>query len=220
MDILQCTLTEFIEQVPTAADYLFSQGINLDQTARLASILSKAPNPDSLAHCEFLYRRTMIKKDWSTTSNKDLIRYIVRNYHDVHRQQIATLIDLGRKVETIHFGEPDCPTGITKTLKKIAEDLDLHMVKEERTVFPFFLSANASNLAEQIKSAQHDHEDHLSAIHSIKCLTKTFSPPVNASHYWLKLNEGLEKLTLDLQDHTYLEDEILFLRHSPVSSQP
>ncbi|ABD79838.1 hemerythrin domain-containing protein [Saccharophagus degradans] len=212
MDILHSTLSEFLAIAPSAKQYLTSLGIEMQDDTQLLSALQKVNKQDCIPRCEFLYRRAMAERDWSAISNKDLVRYIIRNYHDVHRQQIATLIDLARKVEAIHFGEPDCPTGITKALKKIYSDLDIHMLKEERTVFPHFINSPRTNYDEQIKNAQHDHEDHLTAIHSIKALTKTFSPPAKASHYWLDLYEQLEMLYLDLTDHTYLEDSVLFMR--------
>ena len=74
----------------------------------------------------------------------DLIDYILENFHQVHRAELPELLRLANKVERVHADKPDCPHGLSEHLLHMAQELEMHMQKEEQILFPMIKQGSGS----------------------------------------------------------------------------
>ena len=74
-------------------------------------------------------------KDWRTAPLREIIDFIIPRFHDKHRNQLPTLIELAEKVESVHADSADCPKGLAELIRKVYADLVNHMMKEEQILF-------------------------------------------------------------------------------------
>lgn len=141
-----------------------------------------------------------------------LIAHILSRYHDTHRRELPELIALAQRVETKHADDPDAPHGLTHALEEIVADLEDHMRREEAVLFPAIGAATPGKLDDAIAFLRHDHAGQERALNRIAAITHGFRKPGNACHAWTRLYAGLGKLVEDLDEHMYLENDVLFPR--------
>jgi regulator of cell morphogenesis and NO signaling len=66
----------------------------------------------------------------------------------------------------------------------------------------------------QIRMMERDHADHATSLGRIREQTTSLTAPAGASAEWTELYARLVTLEVDLREHVYLEDAILFARAS------
>lgn len=147
-----------------------------------------------------------------------LIDHIIRRYHDTHRRQLPDLADLARKVETVHFGDPDVPEGLNRHLEGMVGTLEVHMKKEELILFPALRGGRTEGVEGPIAVMRADHDDHAADVATIRTLTADLTLPDGACRTWSALYDGLREFLDDLETHIRLENEVLFPRFEGSSS--
>ena len=157
------------------------------------------------------------EQDWRNTTLPDLIDFILQRYHDVHREQFPELIALAQKVERVHAGKDQVPTGLAAQLQALDEELESHMRKEEQILFPMIRQGNGQQAAMPIRVMMHEHTEHEHALSRLLDLTDHLTPPAQACPSWQNLYAQLRTLADDLQDHIALENNILFPRAQSAS---
>jgi len=146
------------------------------------------------------------------TPTEVLIEHIRTRYHDAHRRELPGLIALARKVEAAHATDPNTPHGLTLALEAMIAELETHMREEEATVFPDLRSGPGARAAGAIPGLRAAHDGHEAALNRIAAITHGFRLPNHACRSWRRLYQGLGKLAEDLDEHMYLENEVLFPR--------
>src|SRR6056297_447607 len=141
-----------------------------------------------------------------------LIDHIRTRYHDTHRRELPELIALARKVETAHALDPNTPHGLTHALESMIPELEAHMREEEEVLFPALCAGAATNAASAIPHLRAAHDRQEAALNRIAAITHGFRLPRDACRSWRRLYEGLGKLVEDLDEHMYLENDVLFPR--------
>lgn len=144
--------------------------------------------------------------------SNELIEYIRTSYYEVHRLALPELIKLSRKVEAVHRDNPKVPAGLADVLQTLGSKLELHMSKEEATLFPAMREAGGNDLATAIGELRHEHDDQGAALHRMESLTDDFTLPEGACRSWQALYVGVSQLTEDLMEHIHLENNVLFPR--------
>lgn len=139
-----------------------------------------------------------------------LIDYILQNYHEVHRLQLPELIYLAKRVEAVHRQNPAVPAGLAAMLQKMSEELDAHMLKEERILFPLMRTGRNPMIGQPIARMRQEHEGHGEHIRALKTLTHDCTLPPGACATWEALYAGMQKFIDDLMDHIHLENNVLF----------
>ncbi|MBK1780498.1 hemerythrin domain-containing protein [Advenella sp. WQ 585] len=139
-----------------------------------------------------------------------LIPYIQINFHDKHRAQLPALIELSRKIEIVHEDDPDCPVGLADVLTNIWQELDSHMQKEERVLFPMLLKGMKEMARTPISVMLLEHEQHEQGIDRLLKVTGNLFLPDSACGSWEKLYSGIGEFVEDLRLHLALENEVLF----------
>lgn len=140
----------------------------------------------------------------------ELTRHIEARFHARHREQLPALVELAAKVEAVHRGEPQVPTGLSDHLIRMAEELESHMRKEEQILFPAIRRGGMPGIEHPIAVMRRDHDDHQHAMARIRELTGGPTLPAGACRSWTALYQGLEALMLDMIEHMRLENEVLF----------
>ena len=134
---------------------------------------------------------------WQTAPLNATVDHVLSRYHDTHRRQLEGILPLLDKVRQVH--QDKFPADLYAVVMHLAQELDSHMQKEERMLFPM------------IKQGM-EHDDHSSLTEQILQLTDQLTPPADACGSWQNLYAQLRELLTDLHDHIELENTILFPR--------
>lgn len=156
----------------------------------------------------------------------DLIRFIVDKYHADLRAELPRLGFMSAKVLDVH-GEkhPDVIPALAATFRGLRDELEMHMMKEERVLFPYVerleeLAASGGTLSSSpfgsiqapIGMMEHEHEDAAQALARLRQLTGGYNPPADACNTFRGLYYGLAELEKALHEHIHLENNVLFPR--------
>ncbi len=143
-----------------------------------------------------------------------LIDHILDRFHATHREELAWLIPMAQKVETVHGDHEEAPLGLTAALIALADDLESHMQKEEQVLFPMIRGGGHPMIAHPIAAmrAEHAEADHL--LGQVLQVTRNLDLPVGACRSWTALYTGLRKFADDLAAHMALENDVLFARYA------
>lgn len=144
-----------------------------------------------------------------------LIDHILSRYHEVHRADLAGLLPLAERVETVHAEDPDAPHGLARALATLAQEMEDHMRKEEMILFPAMRAGGGQGIEHPIAVMRADHDDHAGTIALIRRLTRDLTPPDHACRSWRSLYDGTGSLLDDLVAHIALENDVLFPRFEP-----
>ena len=142
----------------------------------------------------------------------DLIAYILKRYHETHREELNFLVQLANRVETVHGDHEEAPLGLTGVLLALRDDLDGHMTKEETVLFPAMLGGATAMLAVPIGAMQEEHAATSDLLRKVEHITHGLSLPEGACGSWTALYTGLRKLCEDVVAHIHLEETVLFPR--------
>jgi regulator of cell morphogenesis and NO signaling len=156
---------------------------------------------------------------WNDCPLKELIDHIVSTHHAYLRAELPALEKLAGAVGT-NLPEAE----LVRLVKRLNQDLELQMQKEETILFPAILAlepasrerrhiehskfGSVRNLAKVLGSSR---SQTLKAIEEIRHLTNDYNPPMDANGVPC-LFRRLASLDRDLHRHIYLENEILFRR--------
>jgi regulator of cell morphogenesis and NO signaling len=130
------------------------------------------------------------------------------------------------KVLSVHGARhPQIFPRMAEVFAAFRAELEMHMRKEEKILFPFleqYARAEALNqpmppvpfgsVANPIAAMEHEHEGAGDALAEIHALTQDFQLPANACATVRALYNGLQALESDLHLHIHLENNILFPR--------
>lgn len=147
---------------------------------------------------------------WTAAPVNAVIEHVLRRYHDTHRAQFGELVPLAQKVAQNH---PETfPQELPNLLNHMQNELLMHMMKEERMLFPMAMQGLGSRAAMPVNVMMHEHEEHDRALEQLQTLTENFTPPEAADEDWKKLYQLAQEMSQDLNDHICLENDILFPR--------
>lgn len=160
------------------------------------------------------------------TTLTGLVRFIVDRYHADLRQELPRLGQMAAKVLDVHGAKhPDILPALAATFRGLREELEMHMMKEERVLFPYIekiesLAADGAALAASpfgsiqapIGMMEHEHDDAAQALARLRRLTDSYTPPADACNTFRGLYCGLAELEKALHEHIHLENNVLFPR--------
>lgn len=156
-------------------------------------------------------------RDWRTVPAAELIDHLVNRYHERHREQLPELIRLSLRVEMVHAGKPGCPTGLAHALENLMHELETHMLKEERVLFPMLSQGMHEQAGAPITVMRMEHDHHGESLDNIMQITDDLTLPDGACNTWRALYTGVQEFKEDLMDHIHLENNVLFVNPSQVA---
>jgi regulator of cell morphogenesis and NO signaling len=156
----------------------------------------------------------------------ELVRFIVDEYHADLRGELPRLGQMAAKVLDGHGAKhPDVLPALASTFRELRDEVEEHMIKEERVLFPYIERLEALGAAGQglpaspfgsiqapIGMMEHEHETVARALVRLRELTGGYVPPADACNTFRGLYHGLAELEGALHEHIHLENNVLFPR--------
>lgn len=151
--------------------------------------------------------------NWSEEPLPGLIEHILEHYHEPLREELPRLEAMARKVLRVHGDkDPQRLATILGVVLELKRELEDHMTKEERVLFPMILEERGAEAAAPVSVMEHEHAEAGQALARLRRLTDDFTVPAQACNTWRALWAGLESLETDLKNHIHLENNVLFPR--------
>ena len=97
-------------------------------------------------------------------------------------------------------------------LQRLIGKLEVHMKKEKLILFPAIRRGGGPGIDNPIAVMRADHDDHQTEVAQIRRLTHDLTLPDDACQSWTALYDGLGDFLHDLDTHSRLENDVLFLR--------
>jgi regulator of cell morphogenesis and NO signaling len=148
---------------------------------------------------------------WDQAPPGDLVVHILANYHKPLAEELPRLEAMARKVVDVH--REKAPQELPELLSVylgLKAELEQHMVKEERILFPMIQNGQGAMAEGPIAVMEQEHESVGSALKRLRELTDGYEVPAAACNTWRALWHGLAALEEDLHQHIHLENNILF----------
>lgn len=161
--------------------------------------------------------------NFQTTTLETLINHIVVKHHSFTRLEIARLNALWDKVCMAHGENHPELLKIYVSFRELGADLETHMTKEERVLFPYVIRMEAAakqqvplfrppfgTVANPVRMMMLEHDRAGELLKKIRKLSSDYVTPGDACVSYKTLYAALEALEKDLHQHIHLENNILF----------
>lgn len=175
------------------------EGTYLDPEIVIEEILSEAPHDESFER-------------WDERPLNHLVDHLLYRYHEPHRAELPRLIAMARKVEEVHGDKASWPKGLPDHLQNMADELELHMQKEEQVLFPLIRSGQGQRAVFPVQVMEEEHREHGENLARLRELAPGFIAPEDSCETWRALYLGLAELEQELMLHIHLENNSLFPR--------
>ena len=205
-------------------DYCCAGNQSLEQACRAAN-LPVDQVLDSLEMAEQTTRTTQKIHDWQSEPLADLVAHIKDTHHKYTREEIGRLGSLLEKVCSVHGKNHPELLHIRATFTGLAQELTMHMMKEENVLFPYIarmeesviqhepvLPAHFGSVQNPVSMMEHEHESAGNALRAMRKASDGYAPPSDACISYQTLYKALSEFEADLHQHIHLENNILFPR--------
>lgn len=174
----------------------------------------------------------MEDRDWQEASLADLVKHIVEKHHAYVRTEIPRLIALLAKVGRVHGqNHPELQT-LGASFQALAEELTLHLPKEERMLFPYIVQLEGAaksggrpappmfgTVQNPVRMMMMEHDSAGELLRKMRELTNGYTVPEDGCMSFQMLYQALPEFEADLHQHIHLENNILFPRAIALESQ-
>jgi regulator of cell morphogenesis and NO signaling len=217
----ETTLGDVITNHPSLARELERRGLDYccggDQTlgeACSANGLDPAVVADELAATA-----TDEAAPWATMGMVELVEHLEAVHHRYLWDELPRLSALTDKVATVHGANHPELADIQAVYEAIRADLEPHLMKEERILFPMVRelavattapSFHCGSLRNPIGVMHHDHEVVGDLLGRLRELTNDFAPPADGCASYTALFAGYQELVTDTHLHIHKENHLLF----------
>jgi regulator of cell morphogenesis and NO signaling len=194
------------------ADACAAVGITLDD---VENSLEKANVP----HAQFE------EPNFLTATLAELIDHIVEKHHVFTKTEMARLRALMDKVHSAHGQNHPELAEIRSIFQSLSSELEPHMMKEERVLFPFIMGMEDAvhksrpiqvppfgTVANPVRMMMMEHEDAGALMSQMRRVTSNYTIPPDACISYQTLYQALDAFEKDLHQHIHLENNILFPR--------
>jgi len=227
------TVREVVLENPAGAAILESLGIDYCCGGQLPfeeACKKAGKNPDAVSQQlkSAALNRTAQKPaaNWAAQPLAELISHICQMHHAFLRSECPRLLQLADKVVAKHGGNHPELARLRDVFNALAEELNLHLMKEEQILFPYVERLEESSLEHAaappsscfgsvenpIRMMMSEHDNAGEALREMRRLTNDYAVPADACTSYGTLFAGLAALEADLHQHIHLENNILFPR--------
>ena len=168
---------------------------------------------------------TRFGQDWQNQLLVDLISHITTTHHAFVREESSRILALAAKVVGVHGKNHPELLQVQQTFSALAEELRVHLMKEEQMLFPYISLMEESTLAGEpappamfgtvanpVRMMMQEHDGAGDALRSLRSITHDYGLPEDACISYRTLFGALEGFEADLHQHIHLENNILFPR--------
>jgi len=163
--------------------------------------------------------------NFQTATLEKLTDHIVRKHHSFTRLEIGRLNALVEKVCLAHGENHPELFRINVLFRELGADLETHMTKEERVLFPYVIRMEAATkqhiplfrppfgtVANPVRMMMVEHDRAGELLKEIRALSSDYVPPSDGCLSYQTLYKAFAELERDLHQHIHLENNILFPR--------
>lgn len=149
--------------------------------------------------------------------------FIINTHHQYIKDNTIFITELANKVAKVHGDNHPEVIKVAEIFAGVGEDLMLHIMKEERVLFPFIKEladvlknggvmpqSSCGNVSNPIHLMESEHEQAGEALEHIRELTHNFTLPEGACTSYTILFKKLAEYEDDLHRHVHLENNVLF----------
>jgi regulator of cell morphogenesis and NO signaling len=152
----------------------------------------------------------------------ELADHIVNTHHAYVKNELPLILGYLQKVASKHGERHPELYKIFELFAAVKEEMELHMQKEERILFPRIgeterlvadhatLSINKNFLAAPVLMMEQEHDHAGSMMAEIRKLSNNYVPPADACTTYRLSFSALQAFEMDLHRHVHLENNILF----------
>lgn len=166
------------------------------------------------------------EKDWSRDPLSAIVEHILTRYHAPLKEELPRLSEMAAKVLRAH-GErfPAMIPPVAARLSALRAELESHMMKEERVLFPFVVALERAvteggpvprppfgSVEGPITAMEAEHEEAGRLLSEMRSLTGGYELPEGACNTFRALFHGLAQLENEMHLHIHLENNLLFPR--------
>jgi len=222
------TVGEIVSQTPSSIRVFESLGIDYccggKRTLSEACARSGVATESVLAQIEKAVtdsHPSADQKRWVAAPLTDIIAEIVNRHHAFVRRELPRLNALAAKVSSRHGETHPELAEIEQSFAALADELSMHLMKEERILFPYIAALEAEgtrpaacfgSVASPIANMVAEHDDAGALLAKMRELSNGYQLPDEACNSYRALYLGLEEFERDLHQHIHLENNILFPR--------
>jgi regulator of cell morphogenesis and NO signaling len=151
--------------------------------------------------------------DWSARPLPELIGHLLERYHQPLYAELPRLERMAAKVRSVHGPrDPVRFAAIVHLIAALEEELNGHMMREERVLFPAIAQGFGPRVGMPIQIMRRDHDTMRHQLEQLRELTGNYAAPEEACTTWRALWAALAKLDDELMAHVHLENNVLFPR--------
>ena len=171
-------------------------------------------------------------EDWGNRPLASLMDHIVEKHHAFCRQEVARLTSLFQEVIARHGKDHPELKRMEALFARMAKDLQMHLVKEEQTLFPYIarveeaVRQNAAlswppfgTVENPIRMMVLEHDQAGDELRQMRRLSNSYTLPAGAPEPYAALYDGLRTFELDMSQHICAEDDLLFPRAIAVEEE-
>lgn len=147
----------------------------------------------------------------SDFTTEQLITRIETTHHKYLRDSMPKLSELLFKILTVHGEHHPELFQIHKIYGGLRTELESHMIKEEKQLFPKLL-IGGSECGALIRELEAEHDVAGDALHELTDLTDHFTVPSDGCQTYKLTLEMLKELVTDMYMHVHTENNVLFKR--------
>lgn len=166
-----------------------------------------------------------VERNWNDEPLSELIHHITSTHHTFVRSECPRIESLARKVASVHGKNHPELLPVQEQFSALAEELRVHLMKEEQILFPYVLRMEESVLAGEsappamfgtvanpIRMMMQEHDGAGNILRSLRSLTSGYKLPDDACISYRTLFDALMDFEADLHQHIHLENNVLFPR--------
>ena len=180
---------------------------------------------DSLEMEHETKRAAQLIRDWQSEPLSELVAHIMTTHHQFTREEIVRLSALLDKVCSVHGKNHPELAEIRDIFARLAQELTMHMMKEEMVLFPYIVRMEESVIQNEpivpppfgsvqnpVSMMEHEHDSAGAALRAMRWASSSYSAPPDACISYQTLYKALTEFEADLHQHIHLENNILFPR--------
>lgn len=224
------TVRELAVEVPNATRVFERLGIDYccggKKSLEDACHAARLPVDEVLKELETsVQTRSQAEFELPSGSLHELISHIVKTHHRFTREEIVRLQALLEKVCSVHGKNHPELFVIQEVFRGLAQELSLHLMKEENVLFPYIvrmeeavlqndpvLPAPFGSVQNPVRMMMQEHDGAGEALRRIRAASNNFGHPADACISFQTLYQALQAFEADLHLHIHLENNILFPR--------
>lgn len=215
------TLGELVNQQPGSARVLESYGLDYccggSRTLHQACETQDVSVDDVLAALGEVGVEAV--PDWVAMGPAELVDHLESTHHQYLHSELPRLDALAEKVASVHGERHPELLDVLADVKDLRDDLEPHLMKEERVLFPMIrelcaaegpVTFHCGSLRNPISMMMLKHDRAGALLAQLRGRTDNFTVPADACASYTALYQGLAGLESDTHLHVHKENNLLF----------